>query len=186
MNIALRRGLGRHRFLFDKTPVPLLSEAEPAVSVYVDNGGILSSQRGKANALRKQLERKLGEVALPTHEAEAKTDDLEMLGMRLHDGRAAPARKSLEAEACYPGTPEGWFRDGGADSFAHRSLYLCFPLAPPVPVGLLHSLPVHSTCGCPAAIPLELSAQRVASSKPVVSARLLRFVTPSPAAGVLL
>ena len=61
-----------------------MSDAEPAVSVYVDNGGILSTQRGKANALRRQLERKLGEVALLTHEAGAETDDLEMLGMRLH------------------------------------------------------------------------------------------------------
>ena len=87
VNIALRTGLGRHRLLFDKTPAPLLSDAEPAVSVYVDNGGILSMQRGKANTLRRQLERKLGEVALPTHEAEAETDDLEMLGMRLHDDR---------------------------------------------------------------------------------------------------
>ena len=93
VNIALRTGLGRHRLLFDKTPAPLLSDAEPAVSVYVDNGGILSTQRGKANTLRRQLERKLGEVALPTHEAEAETDDLEMLGMRLHDGRAARTRK---------------------------------------------------------------------------------------------
>ena len=93
MNIALGTGLGRHRLLIDKTPVPLLSDAEPAVPVYVDNGGILSTQKGKANALRRQLERKLGEVALPTHEAEAETDDLEMLSMRLHDGRAAPTRK---------------------------------------------------------------------------------------------
>ena len=93
VNIALRTGLGRHRLLFDKTPAPLWSDAEPAVSVYVDNGGILSTQRGKANTLRRQLERKLGEVALRTHEAEAETDDLEMVGMRLHDGRAAPTRK---------------------------------------------------------------------------------------------
>ena len=71
MNVALRTGLGRHRLLFDKTPVPLLSDAEPAVSVYVDNGRIMSTQSGKANALRRQLDRKLGEVALPTHEAEA-------------------------------------------------------------------------------------------------------------------
>ena len=34
--------------------------------------------------------------SLPTHEAEAETDDLEMLGMRLHDGRAAPTRKGRE------------------------------------------------------------------------------------------
>ena len=93
VNIALRTGLGRHRLLFDKTPVPLLSDTEPVVSVYVDNGGILSTQSGKANILRRQLEHKLGEVALLTHEAEAETDDLEMLGMRLHDGRAAPTRK---------------------------------------------------------------------------------------------
>ena len=73
VNIALRTGLGRHLLLFGKTPVPLLSEAEPVVSVYVDNGGVLSTQRGKANTLRRQLERKLGEVALPTHEAEAET-----------------------------------------------------------------------------------------------------------------
>ena len=45
MNIALRTGLGRHRLLFDKTPVPLLSDAESALSVHVDNGGILSTQR---------------------------------------------------------------------------------------------------------------------------------------------
>ena len=38
VNIALRTSLGRHHLLFDKTPVPLLSDAEPAVSVYVGNG----------------------------------------------------------------------------------------------------------------------------------------------------
>ena len=141
VNIALRTGLGRHRLLFDKTPAPLLSDAEPAVFVYVDNGGILSTQRGKANTLRRQLERKLGEVALPTHEAEAETDDLEMLGMRLHDARAAPTRKrAWRLKLATEELLKIGFRDGGANGFAHRSLYRRVPLAPPVPVGLLHSL----------------------------------------------
>ena len=165
MNIALRTGLGRHRLLFDKTPAPFLSDAEPVVSVYVDNAGILSTQRGKANTLRRQLERKLGEVALPTHEAEAETDELGNAGNAAARWQSsADQEESLEAEACHRGTPEGWFRDGGANGFAHRSLYLRVPLAPPVPVSLLHNLPVHPTSGCPAAIPLELRAQRVASS----------------------
>ena len=34
VDIALRTALGRHRLLFDKTPAPLLSDAEPAVSVW--------------------------------------------------------------------------------------------------------------------------------------------------------
>ena len=74
VNIALRTGLGRHRLLFDKTPVPLLSDAELAVSLCVDNGGVLSAREGEADALRRQLEPKFGEMALPTHEAEAETD----------------------------------------------------------------------------------------------------------------
>ena len=126
------------------------------VSVYVDNGRILITQRGKANTLRRQLERKLGEVALPTHEAEAETDG------------SADQEESSEAEACHPETPEDWFRDGGANGFAYRSLCLCVLVVPPMPVGLLHSLPVHPTFWCPAAIPLELRAQRVTSSQRVV------------------
>ena len=137
VNIPLRTGLGRHRLLFDKTPVPLLSDTEPVVSVYVDNGGILSTQSGKANILRRQLEHKLGEVALPTHEAEAETDDLEMLGMRLHDGRAAPTRKRAWRLML---ATEKLLNIGSANGvqvgFAYRLLYLCVPLAPPVPVSL--------------------------------------------------
>ena len=41
----------------------------------------LQAQNAALEAIRREveLERKLGEVALPTHEAEAETDDLEML-----------------------------------------------------------------------------------------------------------
>ena len=167
VNIALRTGLGRHRLLSDRTPVPLLSDSEPVVSVYVDNGGILSTQRGIGRGGAADA-RGGGRDRLPG------------------DAGNAPARwqssadqeESLETEACHRETPEDWLRDGGADGFAYRSLYLCVPFAPPVPV--------HPTCWCPAVIPLELRAQRVTSSQRVVSARLLRFVTPGPAAGVLL
>ena len=161
VNIALRTGLRRHRVLFDPTPVPLLSDAEPAFSVHVDIGGILSTRKGEADALRRQLERKLGEMALPTDEAVAETDDLEMLGMRLYEGRAAPTRKrAWKLKLATEQLPEGRFRNGGADGFAHRSPYVRVSFTPPVPVGLLHNIAVHSAGRCKATTPFGIACAK--------------------------